>query len=195
MRRHRWRGVPGRGGALKRARDLLGSGTGSLVEITHRPALKAGSPPQECLQGKFNVTFFAGMPGGFWSGSNPSRINRVRLRPASLGQSLAFLPRRADSRIGISKPVESSFNKFIGRGGASARALPIKRPAKDKFCDTVVMRSHGSKPVIDKRRLPNTTPGNDRNDIDTGICPGSIQECENLLAAKKLASGHRRSGC
>src|SRR6476469_1603246 len=103
-------------------------------------------------------------------------------------QSLALLPRRADPRIGISKPIESSFKKFIGRRGAAVRALPIKRPAKNQFRSTIVLRSHGSKPMIDERRLSNPTPGNDCNDIDIRIFPRGIHEREILLAAEKLAS-------
>src|ERR1700760_1168470 len=54
--------------------------------------------------------------------------------------------------------------------------------------------SHSTEPMVNKRGLPDTGPGNDGNDIDIFVCPGTIQKSDILLSTKNIASGYRQSG-
>ena len=47
---------------------------------------------------------------------------------------------------------------------------------------------HLSKPMVDERRLPDTSPGNYCNDIQILVCPCTIQESNILLSTKNIAS-------
>src|SRR6266446_6020497 len=101
-----------------------------------------------------------------------------------LRQPFALFPRRSDSWIPIAKPNESSVKKFVCGRRASAGALPVKGPAKNELRRTIMFSSHLSEPMVDERRLPDTSPGNDRNDIYALVCPCMIQENDILLSAK-----------
>ena len=46
--------------------------------------------------------------------------------------------------------------------------------------------SHPSEPMVNERRLPDTGPGNDRNDIYLLVCPCIIQESDILLSTKNI---------
>ena len=48
--------------------------------------------------------------------------------------------------------------------------------------------------MVDERGLPDTGPGNDRNDIDILVCPCIIQEDDILLSTKNIASCNRQTG-
>jgi hypothetical protein len=54
--------------------------------------------------------------------------------------------------------------------------------------------SHPTEPMIHQRRLPNTSPGNDRNHIYLRIYPGGVQESDFLLSTKNVTSGNGQSG-
>ena len=56
-----------------------------------------------------------------------------------------------------------------------------------------MLSRHPSEPVVDECRLPNTSPGNDCNDINTLVCPCSIQESDILLSTKNLAPCYGQS--
>src|SRR6516164_6577058 len=107
-----------------------------------------------------------------------------------LRQSLSLLPRRPESWIWISKPSQSGIKKFVGRRSVAACALSIERPAKYELRRTIVFSSHSSEPMVDKRRLSDTSPGNDGNDIGILVCPGTIQKREVLLSTKQITSGN-----
>jgi hypothetical protein len=47
--------------------------------------------------------------------------------------------------------------------------------------------------MIDERRLPDTSPGNDGNDIYLLVRPGTIQESDILLSTKHIASRNGQS--
>jgi hypothetical protein len=51
-----------------------------------------------------------------------------------------------------------------------------------------MFRSHPDEPLIDKCRFPDTGPGNDGDDIDILVCPGTIQKSDIRVSAKKIAS-------
>jgi hypothetical protein len=42
--------------------------------------------------------------------------------------------------------------------------------------------------MVDERRLPDSSPGNDGNDVDILLCPSTIQKSDILLATKKITS-------
>src|ERR1700730_11464195 len=105
-----------------------------------------------------------------------------------LRQSFALLPRRSDPRIWITKPGESRVNKFICGRRVSTGALSVEGPAKNKLSRTIMFSSHPSEPMVNERGLPDTSPGNDRNDVDIPVCPCTIQENDILLSAKNIAS-------
>src|SRR5208337_1335860 len=54
--------------------------------------------------------------------------------------------------------------------------------------------SHSAEPMVNKRGLPDTGPGNDGNDIDIFVCPGTVQKSDILLSTKNIASCDRQSG-
>src|SRR5262245_48056534 len=99
-----------------------------------------------------------------------------------LRQSFALLPGGSEPRIWVTKPSESSVKKFIGGRSASTAALSIERPAKNKLRRAIVFSSHSPEPMVDERRFPHTSPGNDCNDIYMLVCPCSIQEGNILLS-------------
>src|SRR3974377_2420702 len=104
------------------------------------------------------------------------------------GESLSLLPPRSDPWICISKPIESSVKKFIRRRSLPAAALSVKGPAKNELCRTIVLSSHPPEPMVDQRRLPDPSPGNDGNDICMRVCPCVIEESDILFSAKNGAS-------
>src|SRR5260221_13939399 len=103
-----------------------------------------------------------------------------------LCESLSLLPCRSEPWIWISKPGESRINKFVRRRSVPTAALSVKGPAKDELCRTIVFSSHLSESMVDERRLPDTSPGNDRNDIYVPICPCIIQESNILISTKNI---------
>ena len=111
-----------------------------------------------------------------------------------LRQSFALLPRRSDPWIWVSKPSESGVKKFICRRSAPAAALSVEGPTKNEFRRTIMFSSHPSEPMVDERGLPDTSPGNDCNDIYMLVCPCIIQESDILLSTKNIASGNGQSG-
>src|SRR6516162_2998408 len=110
-----------------------------------------------------------------------------------LRQSFTFLPGRSEPRVWISKPVESGVNEFIRRRGVRTAALSIKGPAKNELRRTIMFSSHSSKPMVDQNGLPDTGPGNDRNDVDFLLCPCTVQKSDVLLSTKDVASCNRQS--
>src|SRR5580704_16324495 len=111
-----------------------------------------------------------------------------------LRESLAFLPRRSNPRIWISKPNESCVQKLIGGRNVPTGALSVEGPAKNELRRTIMFSSHPSEPMVNERRLPDTSPGNDRNHIYLLGCPCLIQESDILLSTKHITSGNGQSG-
>src|SRR6516164_10329067 len=93
-----------------------------------------------------------------------------------LRESLAFLPRRSEPWIWITKPSQNRIKKFIGRRGVATGALSVEGPAKDELRGAIVFSSHPSEPMVNQCGLPDTGPSNDRDDIDILVCPCCIQE-------------------
>src|SRR6476646_1076081 len=110
-----------------------------------------------------------------------------------LRQSFAFLPGGTEPWIWISKPGESRIKKFICGRSLPTAALSVEGPTKNKLCRTIMVNSHLSEPMVNERGLPDTDPGNDRNDIYLVICPCIIQESNILLSPKNIASCNRQS--
>ena len=52
---------------------------------------------------------------------------------------------------------------------------------------------HPSEPMVDERGLPDTSPGNDCNDIYMLVCPRIIQESDILLSTKNIAPCYGQS--
>jgi len=48
--------------------------------------------------------------------------------------------------------------------------------------------SYPPQPMVDKRGLSDTGPGNDRNDVEILVCPCTIQKSEILLSTKDITS-------
>src|ERR1700756_1493725 len=101
-----------------------------------------------------------------------------------LGQSFALLPRRSDPWIRISEPSQRRVEKFISGRSASAGPLSVERPPKNQLCRTVMTGGHSSEPMVNQRRLTDTTPGNDCNDVDILVCPSTIEKGDILLSTK-----------
>jgi hypothetical protein len=111
-----------------------------------------------------------------------------------LCQSFALLPGRSQSWIWITKPSESRIKKFICGRSISAAALFVEGPTKNELCRTIVVSTHPSEPMVDEGRLPDPSPGNDCNDVDTLVCPCTIQKSDILVSAKNSTSCNGQSG-
>src|SRR5271166_3911073 len=111
-----------------------------------------------------------------------------------LGQSFAFLPRRSEPWIWISKPIESRIKKFICGRSVPAGALSVERPTKNELCRTIMVSSHASEPMVNERRLSDPSPRDDCHDVYILVCPCSIQKSDILLPTKNIASGNGQSG-
>src|SRR5271166_357234 len=105
-----------------------------------------------------------------------------------LCQSFAFLPRRSESWIAISKPSKSRIKKFICRRSIPTAALSVEGPAKNKLCGTILVSSHPSKPMVNECGLSDPSPGNNANDVNILVCPCTIQKSDILLSTKEIAS-------
>src|SRR6516225_10744149 len=103
-----------------------------------------------------------------------------------LRKSLAFLPGRANPRVWVTKPSKGCIKKFIGGRSIPTGALSVKGPTKNKFCGAIAVRSHPTEPMVYQRRFPDTTPGNNCDDICLRICPGSIQKSDVLLSTENI---------
>src|ERR1700741_1935386 len=103
-------------------------------------------------------------------------------------QSFALLPRRSNPWIWVIKPVESRVKKFVCGRRSSTCPLPVERPTKNELSRTISFSSHPPEPMVDQRGLPNTSPGNDCNDIYQLVCPCRIQESDILLSSKNITS-------
>jgi hypothetical protein len=57
-----------------------------------------------------------------------------------------------------------------------------------------MLGSHPSEPMIDKRRLTDASPRNDCYDVDSLLCPRTIQKSDILLSTKNLTSCNGQSG-
>src|SRR5246127_1211493 len=111
-----------------------------------------------------------------------------------LRQSFTLLPGRSELWIWISKPTESRVKKFICGRSLPPAALSVEGPTKNKLCRTIMVSSHPSEPMVNERGLSNTSPGNNRNDVDILVCPCTIQKSDVLLSTKNFASGNGQSG-
>ena len=109
-----------------------------------------------------------------------------------LRQSFALLPPRAEPWIRITKPSESRIKKFIRGRRTPTCALAIEGPAKDELCRPVMFSSHPSEPMVNERRLTDTSPGNDGNDVDVLVCPCTIEESDVLLSFSQIPPGKLR---
>ena len=107
-------------------------------------------------------------------------------------QSFAFLPRRSNSRIWISKPGQSRLKKFLCGRSVPTAVLP-EGPSKNELRRTIMFRSHPIEPMVDKRRLSDTGSGNDCDDIYICIPPCIIQEGDIFLPIENIASRLRQS--
>src|SRR5258708_23019514 len=103
-------------------------------------------------------------------------------------QSVAFLPCRSDPRIWIPEPSQSHVKKFIRGRSASTCALAVEGPAKNELRRTIMFSSHAPEPMVEERRLPDSCPGHDGDDIYLRTCPDSIQESDILLSTKHIST-------
>jgi hypothetical protein len=44
--------------------------------------------------------------------------------------------------------------------------------------------------MVDEGRLSNPSPGNDGNDVDILVCPGTIEKSDVLLPTKQITPGN-----
>src|SRR5271166_6616190 len=105
-----------------------------------------------------------------------------------LRQSFALLPGGPEPRIRVAKPSQSRVNEFIRRRSLPSGALSVEGPTKNKLRRTIMLSSYPSEPMVNKRGLPDSSPGNNGNDVDFLLRPGTIQKGDILLSAKKFAS-------
>src|ERR1700675_960843 len=111
-----------------------------------------------------------------------------------LREPFALLPSCSEAWIGISKPSESRVKKFICRRSVPTGALSVERPAKNQLRRTIMFGGHPSQPMINQRRFSDPSPSNDCNDVDTLVCPATIQKSNILLSPENIASRDRQFG-
>jgi hypothetical protein len=87
-----------------------------------------------------------------------------------------------------------SVQEFVCGRSVPAAALSVKGPAKNQLSRTIMVSSQLSEPMVNQRGLPDTGPGNDRNDVDIFVCPCAIQESDVLISTKNIASGEGQFG-
>src|SRR5215471_1442348 len=150
------------------------------------PSIERGKFPQERLESGLSK------PPLLRSGRVLERFETIQDQQGSpagyqLGQSFALSPWRSNPRVWIAKPGEGSLEKFICRRGTTAAPLPVKGPAKNKFCRTIMVGGHSPEPMVDERGLSNAGPGNNHDDIHAFVHPGSIQKSKILLPTKNTA--------
>src|SRR6266481_2982864 len=114
--------------------------------------------------------------------------------PNELRESLALLPCCSKPWIWIAKPVKSGIKKFICRRSVPTGALSVERPAKNQIRRTIMFGGHPSQPMINQRRFSDPSPSNDCNDVDTLVCPGTIQKSNILLSPENIAPRDRQFG-
>src|SRR5215469_15958590 len=105
-----------------------------------------------------------------------------------LCEPLSLLPSRSDPWIGITKPSKSCVKEFICGRSVPAGTLSVEGPAKNEFRRTILFSSHPPEPMVHERRLPDTGPGDYRDNVYAVICPRFIQESNILLSPKNIAS-------
>ena len=161
--------------------------------ITQSPVLKAASSFKSAWR-EGSRSRPSCEPGGFWSGSKPSRTSKVRRCEISFANLSPFSHAVPIRGSGSPNQAESSVKKFICGGGAPTATLPVEGPAKNELSRTIMLSSHSPKPMVDQRGLSDTSPGNYCDDIHIRVCPCIIQESNILLSTKKIASCNGQSG-
>ena len=143
------------------------SATGSRVVITQRPELKAESSRKSaCREGSRSRPSCG--PGGFWSGSRPSRIRRVRRCAMSFANARPSPMPFQSVNLGLQTKLEQR-QEIHRRRRCPPCSLSVEGPAEDKLRGTIIFSRHASEPMVDKRGLPDTGPGNNRCDIDMPV--------------------------
>src|SRR5262249_32047065 len=122
-----------------------------------KPAIEGSKLPQKCLKGRIAYASFL-WPGRVLQWLQAVQNQQGPMMGDKLRQSFTLLPRRSDARIRISKPGESSVNKFICRRRASTGALSVKGPAKDELRRAILFSSYPREPMVDERGLSDAGP-------------------------------------
>src|SRR5271165_2316258 len=155
--------------------------------MTQSPVLKAASSRKSaCKQGS-RILPSCG-PGGFWSGSRPSRTNKVRrcaMSFASLSPFFHAVPIRGS---GSPNQVRATSRNSSADEVSPTAALSVEGPTKNELRRTIMFSSHPSEPMVDERGLSDPSPSNDRNDVDLLVCPCTLQKSDILLSTKNIAS-------
>ena len=169
------------------------SAIGSRVVITQSPELKAASSRKSAWREGSRSRPSCG-PGGFWSGSRPSRTSRVRRCEISFANLSPFSHAVPIRGSGSPNQVRAASRNSSADEVPPLLPCLIKGPAENELRRTIMFSRHPSEPMVNERRLPNTSPGNDCNDIYILVCPCSIQESDILLSTKNIASCYGQSG-
>ena len=61
------------------------------------------------------------------------------------------------------------------------------------MCRAVILSRHSSEPVVNERKLTDTSPRNNCNDIYLLVCPCLIQESDIFLSTKQIAPCYGQS--
>ena len=119
------------------------------------------------------------------------KVRRCATRFANLSPFSHAVPSRGSASP---NQVMGSVQEFVCGRSVPAAALSVKGPAKNQLSRTIMVSSQLSEPMVNQRGLPDTGPGNDRNDVDIFVCPCAIQESDVLISTKNIASGEGQFG-
>src|SRR6202008_3752433 len=158
-----------------------------------QPLIESGKLAQKRLEGRLT------QPSLLWTRWILERFQAIQNQQGStmrdqFSQSFALLPGRSNPRIRIPKPSESRIEKFIRGRSLATAPLSVEGPAINELRRTVMFCRHPLEPMVNERRLSDTSPGNDGNDVDILVCPCTIQKRHVLFSTKNIASGNGQFG-
>src|SRR5215470_1184443 len=103
-------------------------------------------------------------------------------------------PKSKELRLRIYVEATSNARHWASRETTSSGTRMINDLSHEACSSRPLLRlsplvsSHPSEPMVDQRRLPNTGPRHDCNDVDVLLCPSIIQKGDVLLSTKNIAS-------
>src|ERR1700757_3793974 len=159
--------------------------------MTQRPLLKAASSRRSAWRDGSLKRPSCG-PGGFWSGSRPSRTNNVRRCTTSFANLSPFS--HAVPIRGSGSPNQLRAARFICGRRAPTGARSVEGPAKDELRRAIVASSHPPEPMVNQRRLPDASPSDDSNDVYLPVCPRFVYKGEIVFSTKNITPRNRQSG-
>ena len=130
-----------------------------------KPPIEGSEFAQKRLEGRLTYPPFLMDQADFGAAParpEPIRFDVVATSFASLSPFSQAVPSRGS---GSPNQVRAASRNSSADEELSTGALSVEGPTKNELCRTIMFSSHSSEPMVDERGLPDTGPGNDRDDI------------------------------